>query len=100
MHTLVMSKWTMNDQMGPVTLLVLDSRVEIDDSEAARLGAMRELLGGAEDAAEVTEDGRIILFRRLDLAAPGGIGFMVTAQLFDEDGDALHPVPPTKKETN
>lgn len=86
---IVMHKWSLRRQEGDIKEF-LDEEIENDvivrvaGTEKARLTAMRKFLGGMEDASAPGPDETIVVFRRLDPSAPGGIGYAVSAQLFNE----------------
>lgn len=79
-----MHKWSLRgsgNEMLPDEEVARDVIVRVAGTERARLTAMRRLLGGREDASAYGPHDTV-LFRRLDPTAPGGIGYMVSAQLF------------------
>lgn len=84
MPRVLMHKWALTpDGKGPGELVAENVLVQVDESEEARFGAVKELLGGAVDGVHEREDGAR-LFRRLDPTAPGGVGWMVSGQLLPD----------------
>lgn len=94
MHVITMHLYSLEPDFNVGDELREDVTVSIDETEEARMAAVRKLLGGEEDAmAGVEKHPAVRLFRRLDAAAPGGIGYMVAAQLHDTQGNIIMPVP-------
>lgn len=95
MHTLRMHRFSLTESYGIADTLDDDVSVTVAETEGARIREVRELLGGTEDAMAYSEAHETLMFRRLDATAPGGVGYMVAAQLFDSSNVKLVPKRPT-----
>jgi hypothetical protein len=93
MRTLKMHVYALRQDLTPAQVLKENITLAVEDAEASRMAAVRKELGGLEDAQAWNVKHQVMLFRRLDPSAPGGVGRMVAAQILTPNGRVLRPGP-------